>query len=104
MNVMQVAQQYGKKGEFVGLIYQDKEYTNTVLDADAKRFKTGLEQIGVRAGDIVATILPNCTEIFPIYAGIFMHGAVLLPIIYALTAEEMAYILNDSKANIIITT
>jgi long-chain acyl-CoA synthetase len=88
---------------FIACIFQDREYSNLGITSQAKRFGQGFKQIGQISGDVVATILPNCMEIMPIYEGILRRGAILLPIIYALKAEEIGYILKDSSAKYIVT-
>ena len=103
MNILQVALKYAKAEEFTGLIFQDKRYSNRELTSHAKRFAHMLEKVGQTPGDMVATILPNCMEIMPIYEGIFRRGAIVLPVVYALTSEEIRYILTDSGAKFIIT-
>lgn len=104
MNVMQLALSYDKGREYTGLFFEDKSFSNAEISAEARRFAEGLRNIGVKPGDIVATILPNCKEILTVYEGILRCGGVLLPIIFALTEPEITYMLKDSEAQYIITS
>ncbi|MBW1714803.1 MAG: AMP-binding protein [Deltaproteobacteria bacterium] len=103
MNIIKEVQKFKKTDRFTACIFQDREYSNLEITSQANRFSQGLKQIGQIPGDIVACILPNCVEIMPVYEGILRRGAVLLPIIFALTTEEIGYILKDSEAKYIVT-
>ncbi len=94
---------YEQQEPFTALVFEGKAYSNVECNLEARRFAGGLKNMGHKPGDIVATILPNCAEIMPVYEGILRRGGVLLPIIFALTASEIAYILGNSGARIIVT-
>ncbi|HPD57885.1 MAG TPA: class I adenylate-forming enzyme family protein [Smithellaceae bacterium] len=105
MNVIKLALNYREKREaFTGLIFENKSFFNEEISSEARRFAEGLKDIGVKPGDIVATILPNCKEILTVYEGVLRCGGILLPIIFALTEPEITYILKDSEAKYIITS
>lgn len=101
---MQLALSYDKGREYTGLFFEDQSFSNTEISSEARRFAEGLRNIGIKPGDIVATILPNCKEILAVYEGVLRCGGVLLPIIFALTEPEITYMLKDSEAKYIITS
>ena len=49
-------------------------------------------------GDVVATLLPNGTEMIEVYLAALQAGLYLVPINHHLVAPEVAYILKDSGA------
>jgi long-chain acyl-CoA synthetase len=58
---------------------------------------------GVKAGDVVATVLPNDAEMLELYLAALQAGWYLVPINHHLVAPEIAYILKDSGAKVFVT-
>ncbi len=58
----------------------------------------GLRSLGLRPGDVVATLLPNGVEMFELYLAALQSGWYLVPINHHLVGPEVAYILKDSEA------
>lgn len=96
-----------KFGEYEILIYEEQDHEERFTNVDLKNLSNalanGLAGLGVTRGDIVAVILPNGSAVPVSFMGIFKTGAVFLPVIFGLTAPEIRYILEDSKAVAIIT-
>lgn len=96
-----------KYGEYVSFIYEEEklrvEFTNVQIQKKANALANALKEAGVRPGDVVAVVLPNGPAVAIVFTAIFKMGAVFLPVIFALTAAEIRYILEDSGANTIIT-
>jgi long-chain acyl-CoA synthetase len=96
-----------KYGEYVSFIYEEEnlrvEFTNLQIQKKADALANALRDLGVRAGDVVAVVLPNGPAVPLVFTAIFKMGAVFLPVIFALTAAEIRYILEDSGANTVIT-
>jgi len=63
---------------------------------------SGLADLGVRPGDIVSVMLPNCLEFLEAWWAILKAGAVFGPINPAFTAREAAYVLGHSQARGIV--
>ncbi len=61
-----------------------------------------LQNNGVKKGDRVAVLLPNCPEFFEIQFACSKSGAVCLPLNWRLTESELEYILSDSTPTILI--
>jgi long-chain acyl-CoA synthetase len=62
----------------------------------------GLRTAGVGVGDAVATVLPNGTEIVELYLAALQAGWYLVPINHHLVGPEIAYILSDSEAKVLV--
>ena len=58
---------------------------------------------GIAASDTIAIWLKNCLEYFQIYWAAQRAGLYICPISSQLTAEEAAYIANDSQARLLVT-
>jgi acyl-CoA synthetase (AMP-forming)/AMP-acid ligase II len=87
------AERYGD-GE--ALVHGDRRFTFRDLLEQAARLATGLAARGVRHGDRVGLLLPNCPEwVFARYA-LGILGAVVVPINTRHKADELAYGLRQS--------
>src|ERR1700730_7735401 len=65
------------------------------------RLAGALRAAGVKPGDRVAFLSPNCHRLLEAYYGVLEAGAVLLPLNIRLSSDELAYILNDAGATIL---
>jgi acyl-CoA synthetase (AMP-forming)/AMP-acid ligase II len=63
----------------------------------------GLGELGVKPGDVVSVLLPNCLELLAAWWAILKAGAVFGPINPSLAAPELAYVLGHSQAVAIVT-
>lgn len=83
--------------EFLGF-----ELTYAQLWEQAKRFATALEQLGVKKGDRVAIMLPNCPQFVIAFFGASMIGAVVVNTSPLYVARELEHQLRDSGAETLI--
>jgi long-chain acyl-CoA synthetase len=80
------------------------DVTRTFADFEARtsRLALALSERGVRAGDRVAVMLPNGIEFFETWAAATKLGAPVVLVNWHLKADELAYILGDSKARVLV--
>ncbi len=84
------------------VIFADRQISYAELWEQARRYAAMLRARGVQAGDRVALLLLN-TPAFPAaYYGALALGAVIVPVHALLTAEEIAYVLRDSGATVLL--
>jgi len=62
----------------------------------------GLQQLGIQPGDRIGVIGKNSLEFFLIYGAAAAVGAVVLPINWRLSAEEVAFNLNDCQPVLLV--
>lgn len=74
------------------------------MDAAANRFAHLLRARGFEPDDAFAVLLENRIEFFTLIWGSQRAGTMLVPISTRLTAPEIAYILKDSEAKLLITS
>lgn len=79
-----------------------KELTSKDLLDRANQIVHAFRHFGLEPGDVVATLLPNCTEMFELYLAALQAGWYLVPINHHLIAHEVAYIVKDSGAKIFV--
>ena len=84
--------------EFLGY-----ELTYGQLWEQVKRFATALERLGVKKGDRVAVMLPNCPQFVIAFFGASMIGAVVVNTSPLYVARELEHQLRDSGAETLIT-
>ncbi|AFM40526.1 acyl-CoA synthetase (AMP-forming)/AMP-acid ligase II [Desulfosporosinus acidiphilus SJ4] len=79
-----------------------REMTWGIFEEKANRLANLLLKRGIKKGDKVAILLMNCLEWLPIYFGILKTGAVVVPLNFRYTAEEIKYCLDLSEAVVLI--
>ena len=72
-----------------------------LLDA-ANRVSHGLRALGLDRGDTVACVLPNGLEFIELYLGAMQIGLYLTPVNHHLVGPEIAYIVGDSEAGVLV--
>jgi long-chain acyl-CoA synthetase len=91
-------------GEYPCLVFEGRELTNVDQVRAANRLANALARRGVGPGDRVAVLMANCPDVLVAYQAILKVGAVVVPIIFLLTGDEVRHILADSEAKAVITT
>jgi fatty-acyl-CoA synthase len=79
----------------------DRRWTYAEFFARCDRWSSVLQELGIAAGDRVATISPNTHAQLESFYGVPQLGAVLVPINYRLIAEDFVFLLNHSGAKVV---
>jgi long-chain acyl-CoA synthetase len=77
-------------------------HTYAQLDDRARRLATFLGDLGAGPGRPVAAILPNGVEIFEVAMAAAVLDAPFLPVNWHLRSAELAYILGDADAAVVV--
>ncbi len=72
------------------------------LDAQSSRFAAALQGLGVKKGDRVAIMLPNCPQVMVAYFGILKAGATIVNLNPTYPTPELKHVLADAGAVAII--
>ncbi|HYB99303.1 MAG TPA: acyl-CoA synthetase [Candidatus Limnocylindrales bacterium] len=72
------------------------------LAASSNALVRGMRALGLERGDAVATVLPNGRAMIELYLAAFQSGLYLTPINHHLTGPEIAYILSDCEAQLLV--
>ena len=78
------------------------EVTYGALLAWSNRLVHGLRALGVPHGGGIAIVLPNGTEVLALYFAALQAGWYLTPINHHLVGPEIAFIVDDSEADVFI--
>jgi long-chain acyl-CoA synthetase len=88
----------------VALVLGDRSYSYATLHDAVQRFAGGLLSLGIGRGKHVALLLPNVPEFTIAYFAAHYLGCPVVPLNVLLTADEIAYHLDDSDAVALIVT
>lgn len=84
--------------------FPDRSFTYAELHAQAMRWARAFHVAGIRAGDHVATLMPNCADWLPVYYGALSAGAVVVALNARYKRQELSYTLDHSRSRILVTT
>ncbi len=82
----------------------EKSVTRGELAAASNRTLRGLRALGLEGGDVVAVVLENGQPFLELYLACFQGGFYLVPINNHLAGPEIAYIVNDSEAKVLVAS
>jgi long-chain acyl-CoA synthetase len=91
-------------GEYERLIFEGRSYTNRQLFDMGCRLASGLRGLGLEPDDRVVLMMANGPEVLASYPAIWRAGLVAIPVLFLLEASELAYILENSGAKVVITS
>ena len=79
-----------------------RRFTYAEVNARCNQTANALITLGVSKGDRVALLQMNSVEFFETYLAIAKIGAVCVPLNWRLVADELEFILKDSKTSVLI--
>ncbi len=86
------------------LIFPDRRITFAELVEASYRRARGLHALGVRPGDHVGVLMPNCMEYMEFVYGAALLGAVSVLMNARYKPPELAYVVHNADLKVIITT
>ena len=95
---------FERLGDYESLWFEGRWHRSGELHERASRLAGGLRHLGVALGDRVVVLMANCPEVGIAYEAIWRAGAVVTPAIFLLPPAELAHILRDSGAAIVLAT
>ncbi|MFD1362198.1 long-chain-fatty-acid--CoA ligase [Lentibacillus salinarum] len=93
------AEQFPKKK---ALHFMGKEWTFADVYSQARKMAAHFQLLGLKKGDRVAVMLPNCPQAVISYYGALLAGAVVVQTNPLYKERELEYQLNDSGATFIV--
>ncbi|MHA1629221.1 MAG: AMP-binding protein [Candidatus Heimdallarchaeota archaeon] len=85
------------------LYFQGKKKTYGEAAEEVRRLGNALQELGVKKGDRVAILLPNCPQFVISYLSILAIGGTVTAISSLLTEKDIKFQLNDSGSVALIT-
>jgi len=93
-----------RQGDHDSLFYEGQWHTAGSMADRAARLATGLTGLGVRPGDRLVVLMANCPEVLITYSAAWRAGAVVTPLIFLVSQDELRNALIDSGAVGVVTT
>ena len=84
------------------LLCDEEALTYRELQRQVLSLAYHLQKLGVRKGDRVALLFPNCIEMAVSYYACAAIGAIAVPLNNRLTGKDLVYILNDCGAGVLV--
>lgn len=94
---------YEKFPDKVAIHFLGKDITYHELYDSSKRFANYLQTLGIKKGDRVSIMLPNCPQAVISFYGVLYAGGVVVMTNPLYTEREIAYQMNDSGAKAIVS-
>ena len=85
------------------LLFHGETLSWAEVDARVSAAARGFAALGAKPGDRVGVHLGNTPDFVVAYFGALRAGCVALPINTAYTADELAYVISDSGATVVVT-
>ncbi|WP_035804590.1 long-chain-fatty-acid--CoA ligase [Kitasatospora mediocidica] len=97
-----LAESAARRPDHPAVVLGDQQLTYAQLWFQARQYAAALAGHGLGPGDRIALLVPNALEFPRAYYGALAIGAVVVPVNTLLKADEIAYLLRDSGAKVLI--
>ncbi|WP_089099034.1 long-chain-fatty-acid--CoA ligase [Streptomyces hyaluromycini] len=91
-----------RRPDHPALVFGAARITYRELWGGAARYAAVLREHGIGPGDRIALLLPNTPHFPMVYFGALARGATVVPVHALLRADEIAYVLRDSAAKVLV--
>jgi len=96
-------QSAGLLPQAIALEEGEKKYTYSEVDATANRLANYFISQGIGPEQKVVILLPRCAEVIIVMLGVLKAGGAYIPLDSEIPAERVNFIMEDSKAILLIT-
>lgn len=86
------------------IFYEGTWHRSHTLAERARRACGGFVAAGIRPGDRVVVMMANSPEVTIVYQALWAAGAVVTPVVFLVSSEELRHILLDSGAAAVVTS
>lgn len=93
-----------RHGDAEALVFPEYRATYSELLDSAVRVAQGLLALGVKRGDHVGILMPNCPKFVEVFFGASLIGAVVVPINARFKRRELAYVVENSDIVVLLTS
>jgi long-chain acyl-CoA synthetase len=93
-----------RRGDYDALFFEGAWHRSGELQERAARLAGGLADAGVFPGDRVLVLMENSPDVGVAYHGIWRAGAVAVPVMFLVTAEDLRAIVLDAEPTAALTS
>jgi len=105
MNIGNILPHHARfRPDHTALICGDQRFTYRELNRSVNQIANAIHASGIRKGDKVAMLLPNCRELWELYWAIARLGAVSVPLSPLLRGNGLRNQLNNADTALLVTT
>jgi acyl-CoA synthetase (AMP-forming)/AMP-acid ligase II len=88
----------------LAVVCGERRLTHFEFNREINRLANSLLALGIRKGDKIATLLPNCLELLEVYWAVAKTGAVVVPLSTLLREKALVNLLRDADAAMLVTS
>ena len=104
MNIGQVLAHHARfRPAHPAFVFEGLEQTYDTFNRQVNRMANAMSGAGIRKGDKVAAVLPNCPELWMLYWAAAKIGAVAVPLSPLLRGEGLINLLNNADTCLLLT-
>ena len=104
-NLARLAEEtHERRGDYEALCFEGTWFRSGELHERGARLARGLVELGVKPGDRVVVMMENSPDVGVVYHAIARAGAVVTPVIFLLSAEEVRRIVVDAEPALVIAS
>ena len=85
------------------LLFKGGSVSYGQLDRESTAFAAALQELGVRKGDRVGILLPNCPQFFVAEFGIWKAGAIVVAVNPTYSERELEQVLDATRTETVVT-
>jgi len=105
MNIGNILSHHARfRSDHMALVCGDQRLTYNELNRSVNQIANALHAAGIRKGDKVAMLLPNCRELWELYWATAKLGAVSVPLSPLLRGNGLRNLLNNADTALLVTT
>ena len=97
-------EQVEKTPDNIAVVFEDEKLTYRELNEKANQLANYLRNKGIKPNDIIGIMLPRSLELLISIIGVLKSGACYIPIDPTYPEKRIEYMLDNSQANLLITT
>ena len=92
------------RGSHTAIVFEDDRLSFREFNARVNRLANAFLNLGVKKGDKIATVLPNCLPLLETYWAVAKIGAVVVPLSPLLRGKALAALIQDSDTETIVVS
>src|ERR1700712_4992737 len=97
-------QSWDRLGDQLHTVFEGQRCTAAELGERSRRLATGVAKGGGAPGGRGVLCMANCLEVGIAYHAIWRAGAVVTPVLFLLSEDELHHVLIDSEASVVLVT
>jgi len=104
VNISKLISRHAKyRPDHLAVVFEDDRRTYQEFNKNVNCLANALLDLGIKKGDHIVTILPNCLELLEIYWAVAKIGAVVVPLSTLLLGKGLETLLVDADTKTVIT-